>query len=117
MGWNNNSSSQWGGGSGDNRPRDGGNGAGWGPPPTNKPSQNSSWGQTPHGPQQAPRGPQWENDSPTMGRRFDDGTSIWGQKGQSSGLAGPPGGRFMQFVEAFFPRGNLLVVGQKLLFG
>jgi len=92
MGWNNSSSSQWGGGSGDNRPRDGGNGAGWGPPPTNKPSQNSSWGQTPHGPQQPPRGPQWENDSPTMGRRFDDGTSIWGQKGQSSGLAGPPGG-------------------------
>jgi len=99
MGWNNGapggSSSQWGGpgGAGEPRPRDG-NGAGWGPPPANKPSQgSSSWGQSPHGgPQQAPRAPQWENDSPTMGRRFDDGTSIWGQKGPQGGLGGPPGG-------------------------
>ena len=109
MGWNNGpsgggggSSSQWGGGGGgggvgEPRPRDGGNGggAGWGPPPANKPSQGSSWGQNPHGPQQPPRGPQWENDSPTMGRRFDDGTSIWGLKGHGGGLAGPPGGEYL----------------------
>ena len=82
-------SNQWAGpGVEPGRPREG-----WGPPPANKAGWQGAGGVgVPHG-QQPPRGPpQWESDSPTMGRRpFDDGTSIWGGNSKA-GLAGPPGG-------------------------
>ena len=81
-------SSQWGPGGSSN------NGSGWGAPPA-KTSQAGGWGNAPGGPggQQPARPPQWnENESPPMGRRFDDGgTSLWGAKPQP-GMPGPPGG-------------------------
>lgn len=63
----------------------------WGPPPPGKPG-TQNWGGQGGGP--GPMRPQWDGDSPTMGRRFDEdpsGTSIWGQKDPSRGPA-PPGG-------------------------
>ena len=98
MGWGNNGagSSQWGGAGGG---QGGSNGAvgSWGPPPAKPGPGAGGWGNNP-GPAAAPGGrPQWpENESPTMGRRFDDGgTGIWGGKAQSGmGPGGPPGGEY-----------------------
>ena len=91
MGWNG-GSNQWGAGGGAGA--GGSNGSGWGAPPT-KTSQAGGWGNAPGAPggqQPQPRAPQWENESPPMGRRFDDGgTSLWGAKPQP-GMPGPPGG-------------------------
>ena len=87
-------SNQWAGpGVEPGRPREG-----WGPPPASKAGWQGAGGVgVPHG-QQPPRGPpQWESDSPTMGRRpFDDGTSIWGGNSKA-GLAGPPGGESLLY--------------------
>ena len=86
MGWRE-SSNQWGPGGGGA----GNNGSGWGGPPA-KTSQAGGWGNAPGGQQAQARAPQWENESPPMGRRFDDGgTSLWGAKPQP-GMPGPPGG-------------------------
>ena len=91
MGWNG-GSNQWGAGGGAGA--GGSNGSGWGAPPT-KTSQAGGWGNAPGAPggqQPQPRAPQWENESPPMGGRFDDGgTSLWGAKPQP-GMPGPPGG-------------------------
>ena len=109
MGWSGGSAGpgQWGpGGPGANN---GGSG-GWGPPPAKGENSNRETSQRshPHHPGGAgagpaggwgnngapgPRPPQWENDSPTMGRRFDDGgTGIWGGNKQAAMPGGPPGG-------------------------
>lgn len=108
MGWSGSAGpGQWGpGGPGANN---GGSG-GWGPPPAKGENSNREIRQRshPHHPGGAgagpaggwgnngapgPRPPQWENDSPTMGRRFDDGgTGIWGGNKQAAMPGGPPGG-------------------------
>ena len=93
-GWNGAGSNHWGGG-GNNA---GNGGAGWGPPPSKGPGAGGGWGAGPAGPPGGRPG-QWpENDSPTMGRRFDDGgTGIWGGKAPAGPMqAGPPGGEYFQ---------------------
>ena len=103
-GWNGAGSNHWGGGN-----NAGNGGAGWGPPPA-KPGAGAGggWGAGPGGPP-AGRPGQWpENDSPTMGRRFDDGgTSIWGGKAPAGpGMqAGPPGGEYFHHI---FPTSSFI---------
>ena len=89
---------QWGGGDG---PRGRGEPANWGPPPPGKPGAQGNWGAGGQGGAPMQRAPQWDGDSPTMGRRFeDDGTSIWGQKESGRGPA-PPGGNTGYTLNAF----------------
>ena len=106
-------SNQWGPGpTGPGAANNGGSG-GWGGPPPSGPKANPSWGGAGSGlggppggaggaPGQGPRGgaPQWEEQSPTMARRFDDGgTGIWGGGGGSKSAmpGGPPGGKYIIF--------------------
>ena len=63
-GWNN-SGNQWSGGGNGGPPADPRRDPSWGPPPNVKPVGGSWGGQ--------PQREQWHTDSPTIGRRMDDG--------------------------------------------
>ena len=70
------------------------------------------WGAGPGGPPAGGRPGQWpENDSPTMGRRFDDGgTSIWGGKAPAGPMqAGPPGGEYILYTSSFIDHKTVVV--------